>query len=76
MTHRDRRMNVGDRVELRGMTVEVMEVDAKGHPLEARFIFDVELEDPSLELLQWGNDGYIDDYSRFEPPPIGTTVEL
>jgi len=66
------RMRPGDLVELRGMTVEVTQVDSKGHPTEARFTFDRSLEDPRIQWLHWNGAGY----APFEPPVVGRQVEL
>ncbi|UCD49314.1 MAG: hypothetical protein JSW27_17495 [Phycisphaerales bacterium] len=62
----------GDRVELAGMTVEIIEVTGDGRALEAAFIFPVPLEDPSLRWLQYGPNGF----EPFTPPPIGQTAVL
>jgi len=65
-------MNVGQRVELTGMTVEVTALTGDGRPAEAAFRFAVPLEHPSLRWLQW-KDGVL---APFVPPAIGETVRL
>lgn len=71
-SNQQRKLHIGDRIKLGGMTVEVTEVDEKNHPIEARFVFDVPLEDSSLVWVQWKMYKYV----TFKPPPIGTTLEL
>ena len=65
-------MSVGERVELTGMTVEVMGLTDDGRPAEAEFRFSVPLEDSALFWLQV-KDGV---FEPFIPPPIGDAVEL
>jgi hypothetical protein len=66
-----RRFAVGDRVDLTGLSIEVVSV-ADGRPTEVRFRFDVPLEDPSLLWLQWAER----DFQPFSPPPVGGQVTL
>jgi len=65
-------MQVGQRVELTGMTIEVTELTEEGRPAEAIFRFAVPLEDSSLRWLQWKNGEFI----PFRPPAIGGTLKL
>ncbi len=65
-------MSPGQRVELTGMTVEVLAVTDDGRPAEAAFRFAVPLDDPSLRWLQWKNGAFV----PFTSPPIGESVEL
>jgi hypothetical protein len=67
-----RRMTVGERVTLTGMTAEVTELTDDGRPAEARFRFDVPLEDPSLCWLCYRYDHFV----PFTPPPIGQIVGI
>ena len=69
---KDHPFAVGDRVELKGMTVEITEVTSNGQATEAAFIFSVELEDPSLRWLQHKDGVFI----PFTPPEIGQKVIL
>jgi hypothetical protein len=71
---RDRKhpFSVGDRVELTGMTVEIMELTGDGRPVKAAFTFAVPLEDPSLQWLQYKDGSFI----PFTPPAIGKSVVL
>jgi len=70
--HPDDTFQIGDRVTLSGMTVEIREVTGEGRALEAAFIFPVPLEDPSLRWMQYTPDGF----GPFTPPPVGQTVIL
>jgi hypothetical protein len=65
-------MQLGDRVELTGMSVEITDLTDDHRPAEAVFRFDRPLDDPSLIWLHW-QDGYP---VRFTPPPIGVTINL
>jgi hypothetical protein len=63
---------VGSRVALTGMTAEVTALTADQRPAEARFTFDVPLEDPSLVWSAWTGGGF----ARWTPPPVGARVTL
>ncbi len=52
-------MEIGQRVELSGMTVTVLSLTEDGRPQKAAFRFSMPLEDSSLMLLQWGANGYV-----------------
>lgn len=65
-------MRAGERIELSDLTVTVLEADATGDVLAARFEFGVPLEDRSLRWVRWNDGGYV----AFVPPPVGETVEL
>jgi hypothetical protein len=71
---RDRKhpFSVGDRVELTGMTVEIIELTGDGRPAKAAFTFAVSLEDPSLRWLQYKDGSFV----PFTPPAIGENVVL
>jgi hypothetical protein len=71
---RDRKhpFSVGDRVELTGMTVEIMELTGDGRPAKAAFTFAVPLEDPSLQWMQYKDGSFV----PFTPPAIGENVVL
>ena len=62
----------GDRVELKGLTVEVVEVGPDGWPRSLLYHFDVPLEDPSLIWLEV----QIQDVRPWSPPAIGESVRL
>jgi hypothetical protein len=62
----------GEQVELSGMSVEVIDVDRAGQPVEIQFHFAVSLDDPSLSWLQWDwKKGGFGSYSRFKVPAVG-----
>ena len=62
----------GQRIELAGMTVEILALAEDHRPAKASFTFDVPLDDPTLIWLQWREGGFV----PFTPPPIGETIEL
>lgn len=61
----------GERVELEGMQVTVLEV-LDGLPTAIRVDLEVPLEDPSLLLLYPGFQNFV----QVIPPPLGQTIEL
>ena len=62
----------GEQVELTGMSVEVIDVDRAGQPVEIQFHFAVSLDDPSLNWLQWNwKKGGFGSYSQFKVPAVG-----
>jgi len=65
-------MHVGERVELTGLSVEVLEISANGEPAAARFKFDVPLEHSSLRWIRW-REGQ---FEPFVPPPVGEETTL
>ena len=60
---------LGQRVELRGVTIEVSALTDDGRPAETRWRFDRPLEDPSFDWFRWSDDG--PGFVPFTPPPIG-----
>jgi hypothetical protein len=68
----NRPMHLGDKITLSDMTIEVSDLAPDGRPLEILVRFTVDLEDRSLEWLQWGDHGYV----PFRVPEIGETVIL
>ncbi|MFB0554924.1 MAG: hypothetical protein ACETWQ_16585 [Phycisphaerae bacterium] len=68
----DLQFRAGERVELIRMSVEVIDVDRAGQPVEVQFRFAVSLDDPSLSWLQWDwkKSGF-GSYSQFEVPAVG-----
>ncbi len=65
-------MKVGQRVELIGLTVEVLSVSSDGTPTEAAFRFTVPLEDGSMRWLCWREGEFV----PFKLPVIGETIEM
>jgi hypothetical protein len=70
----DRPMQVGQRIVLPRLEVEVLRVDEHGLPVEAAFTFPVPLEDASLRWLYW--DWPHRRYAAFHVPEVGATVVL
>ena len=65
-------LDPGEKIELSGLTVEILEVAADGLPGVATFRFDRPLEDPGLRWLRW-DDGR---YAAFVPPEVGQVRRL
>jgi hypothetical protein len=62
----------GERVELTGMSVYIIDVDREGQPTQVQFYFAVSLDNPSLSWLQWDwKKGRFGSYSTFEVPAVG-----
>jgi hypothetical protein len=72
--YRDRRfrMTPGERVQLEGLTIQVMAVTTDGRAQRVRFGFDVALEAPSFRFYQWLHGRF----ERFVPPLPGVSQEL
>ena len=68
----DATFRLGDEVRIKGMRVEVTELDAQGRPSEATFHFDTSLDDPAKRWIQWKDGESI----PFVPPRIGETIDL
>lgn len=67
-------MSVGQQVKLTAMTVEITKLTKDYGPLEAKFKFDVPLEDPSFRWLQWDWGKF--SYVEFKVPAVGESIEL
>ena len=67
-------MTLGQRIELTGMSAEVITLTDDGRPSEARIRFAKPLEDPSLAWSRWdwGTSAYV----PFVPPAVGETVQV
>ncbi len=63
---------VGDRVELTGLTIEITAIGTPGGLTEAAFHFAVPLEEPSLRWLQYKDGNFV----SYVPPAVGQTHEL
>ncbi len=63
-------MHRGQRVEMSGMTAEVIEMNAEGRPAAVSFRFTRPLEDPQLRFVSWDGKRYVD----FVPPVAGASV--
>jgi len=64
-------MSGGQKVELKDMTIDVLEVE-EGLPSAVKFRFSVPLEDASLVWFHWQDNGYV----PFTPPAIGETINF
>jgi hypothetical protein len=67
--YRDRRipMTPGQRVELEGLSIEVLAVTRDGRASRARFRFDAPLDAPSFRFYAWQHGRF----ERFTPPRVG-----
>lgn len=67
-------LHKAEKVSLPGMTAEILHVDNYGQPVEVRFTFDVSLDDPSLNWVQWSWRKAR--YYPFKLPPVGEKKEV
>jgi hypothetical protein len=65
-------MRAGQRVEMSGMTAQVLTLTDDQRPLKVRFTFSKALEDPSLCYYQWKENGFL----PFDLPVVGESVQL
>jgi hypothetical protein len=65
-------MAAGQRFDLTGMEIEIVETNPHGDPVEVHYTFSVPLEDPSLRWMVWQDE----EYESFAPPPIGMSIAL
>ena len=67
--YRDRHipMQVGQRIELQGLRIEVLATTPDGRVSKARFAFDTDLDAPSFRFYYWRDGGFV----PFVPPPVG-----
>jgi hypothetical protein len=68
----DLRFQVGDRVEIGGLAVEIARLDERGDPIEILYRFDQVLEHASLRWLLWDGKRY----AAWTPPRVGDSVVL
>ncbi len=64
--------DLGQHIDLNGLSVTISELTLDGRPAEAVFRFSVPLEDASLRWLQWQNDTLV----PFSLPSINETRQL
>jgi hypothetical protein len=64
----------GDRYDLGGLTVDVLESDASDLPSRVAFRFDTSLDSPDFHWLRF--DGRTSSYQPFKIPAIGRSVTL
>jgi hypothetical protein len=69
----EERFALGDKVELDGMTAEIIELCEKcGNPAAVAFGFDAVLEDDSLRWVKWERGEFVE----FIPPAVGEEVTI
>jgi hypothetical protein len=64
------RIELGQRITLSDVTIEVSALTADGRPSDILVRFAVPLEDPSLQWLEWDKH----DYVPFRVPRVGETL--
>jgi hypothetical protein len=64
--------HVGDVSTVKGMRVEIMEIDAAGVPRRIQFHFDAALDDPALDWVTWVGQTFV----PFTPPRAGEKVSV
>jgi hypothetical protein len=70
----DHPMQAGNRIELPGMTAEVIKVDGKGMPTEVSFEFAASLNDPSFCWLWCDYDKH--QFLPWEVPAVGQSLYI
>ena len=65
-------MRAGERIELSGMTIDVLALADDWQPSRVRFTFAVPLEDSSFHWLQWDRDRFV----AYAPPAVGWSETL
>ena len=68
----DHALHLREKVQLRGMTAEVISLTGDGRPSVVSFRFDRPLEDPQLRWIQWDGDRF----TPFTPPAVGGELEI
>lgn len=67
----------GQRMEVAGMTIQVVSVTPEGSPQAIQLDFSLPLEDPSLRWVQWDwRPRGLGSYSPFTVPAVGETVVI
>ncbi|MBI5091525.1 MAG: hypothetical protein HZB26_03675 [Candidatus Hydrogenedentes bacterium] len=65
-------MEAGYTVRLSGLTIHVLSVTPDGRAETVRFVFDKDVDDPSLRWITWIGKGY----APFTPPAVGETTRV
>jgi hypothetical protein len=65
---------IGDRVELSGVFIEVTDITVDKRIAEATFHFTKSLEDPALKWMRWSLKTW--KYQPYSPPAVGETVTI
>jgi hypothetical protein len=65
-------MQPGQRIELRGLRIEITDVTRDNRASGARFTFDKNIDDPRFRWMKWDGSHYV----PFQLPAVGETVHL
>ena len=65
-------MQMGQRIEMEGLRIQVTAITPDGRASRALFSFDADLNDERFQWLQWKETRYV----PFTPPAKGATVQL
>jgi hypothetical protein len=65
-------MQQGQRIELKGLRIEITEVTRDGRASRARFTFDDNIDAPHFRWMKWDKSRYV----PFQLPAVGKTVHL
>jgi len=66
---------VGEKVELARLAIEVKAVDTDGQPVAVEFRFDISLDDPSMRWFVW-EYRFEEPFVPFAVPAVGESVEI
>lgn len=69
------RFEVGEKIELDRLAIEVKAVDADGQPVAVEFRFDVLPDDPAMRWFVWQYD-LKEPYVPFSVPAVGESAEI
>ncbi len=70
--NRQRPFEVGERIRLTGLTIEITSLTKDGRPGSILARFETELGDPQLEWLRWDEVGFV----PYTPPAVGRSERL
>lgn len=65
-------MEIGQRIKLKGLQIEITGVTRDGRASRARFAFDDDIEAPRFRWMKWDRSHYV----PFQLPAVGETVHL
>ncbi len=65
-------LKAGKEVTMEGLSVQVVNTDPTGLPIEAVFTFGRSIDDDSLVWLQWSNGSF----HPFTPPAVGESIDI
>lgn len=67
-----KQLKAGEEMTIKGLTVQIVNTDSSGLPIEAVFTFDRSLDDDSLVWLWWSNDSF----QPFTLPAVGESIDI